>query len=91
MTTRTIASALVLGAAVLFVGCESTQDADMSSSIAPGMINDSCPLTGGPVNPDANTASTDAGTVGFCCNGCASKWADMSEADRNAKLAALDG
>lgn len=91
MTTRTFASAIVLGAAALLVGCESTQDADVSSSVAPGMINDSCPLTGGPVNPDANTASTDAGTVGFCCNGCASKWDGMSQADRDAKLAALGG
>jgi hypothetical protein len=87
--TRTIASALVLGAALVFTGCESTQDADMNANVSAGMLNDACPLSGGPVNPDANTAAYDGGTVGFCCNGCASKWDTMTDSDRAAKMAAL--
>lgn len=89
--TRTIASVLVLGAAVLFTGCQSTQDADMNSDVSTGMLNDACPLTGGPINPDANTADFAGGTVGFCCNGCASKWDGMTDADRSAKMAAMTG
>jgi hypothetical protein len=86
MIRRMLCLSATATAALVLAGCQSAQTAG-GDAAAPGMINDACPLSGGAINPDARTATWNDGTVGFCCNGCASTWDGMSEADRAAKLA----
>lgn len=51
------------------------------------MANTKCPLRGTAVNPEM-TAEWNGQKVGFCCAGCKSGWAKLSDADKQSKLAA---
>ena len=50
-------------------------------------INTVCPVSGKPVVLP-NTLAYEGKTVGFCCSGCASSWAKLSNAEKDTKLAA---
>ena len=51
------------------------------------MANSKCPMKGAKVNPEM-TAEWNGQKVGFCCAGCKSNWAKLSDADKQSKLAA---
>ncbi len=88
--TRTLAATAILAATAAALGaCSSPQEADTDSAVSAGMINDRCPIAGQPVNPDADAAKWQGGTVGFCCNGCSSRWDSMSDDERAAALAGV--
>jgi hypothetical protein len=81
-----LATSLLTSAAVLVIGlagCATHNTA--SGGTAP--VNKTCPVSGKAVNPDA-TVSYKGQTVGFCCSGCPATWSKMSDADKDAKLAA---
>ena len=82
-------SATMLGCAlactIALGGCDSnkkTASADTKAAPAMGAMNDKCPYSGEAVNKSAKTASYEGHTVGFCCDGCAGKWAKASDADK---------
>ena len=81
---------LVAGAALL-TGCNNDkEEARVMESEKPAMatVNSECPFTHGRVNP-ATAVSYKGQNVGFCCNGCAGSWATLSDAEKDAKLAAV--
>ena len=45
-------------------------------------MNDSCPMSGRPVNMESPSSSWNGQTVGFCCNGCKGRF---DAADDNGK------
>ncbi|MHC4082405.1 MAG: hypothetical protein ACYS15_09630 [Planctomycetota bacterium] len=75
----------VLAAAGLMAlsGCASTEKADVSM----GAVNDVCPMSGRPIDPNGPTVEYDGKTVGFCCGGCVSPWDKMTRAEKDAFLA----
>ncbi|MHC4415082.1 MAG: hypothetical protein ACYS0G_07350 [Planctomycetota bacterium] len=80
--------------AVVLAGCSTTGDtgtgaaAEASATpVAMGALNDTCPMSGRPVDPDAPTVSYAGQTVGFCCGGCVGMWGKMATADKDAFLA----
>ncbi len=70
--------------ALLLGGCQSTS----KSAASPGMINSTCPFSGGQVGPGAVTADWKGETVGFCCGGCAARWHAWSDDQRDDYIAA---
>jgi hypothetical protein len=84
--TRLLTGPGFLAAAGLLTlaGCATTDKADVSM----GAVNDVCPMSGQPVDPDAPPVQHDGKTVGFCCGGCVSPWDKMTDAEKDAFLAA---
>ncbi len=50
-------------------------------------INDTCPISGNPVSADVQTVSFQGQEIGFCCGGCVGKFANLTDAEKAAKLA----
>jgi hypothetical protein len=88
---RSIRTALVTGLALagtitLLTACESTEEAATQPATAMGAINDTCPVSGKPI--DGKTMATYHGvSVGFCCPNCKDPWMAKSTAEKNAYLA----
>jgi hypothetical protein len=80
-----------LTAAALVSGCAS--DGQTSGygqgEVALGAINDACPMSGRPVDPNTPTVSYKGHEVGFCCGGCPGPWVDKTEAEKDAFIAQL--
>ena len=80
-------------AAVLLGACASDSKkaeaapAATTKTVAAKSVNANCPISGKPVD-GTDTVSYKDKTVGFCCDGCPAKWTKMSDADKDAKLAA---
>ena len=53
------------------------------------MVNQTCPLMGGDVDP-AITTEWNGKTVGFCCAKCIPEWNEMTEEQKAEKLAAAE-
>ncbi|MFH5803077.1 hypothetical protein [Alienimonas sp. DA493] len=96
MTLRTLLSLPVAALAALAVGCavESAPDAvdEVTATDAPAatpvaIVNETCPLMGGDVDP-AVTTEWNGRTVGFCCAQCIPEWKELSEEQKAANLAA---
>ncbi|MGH7131303.1 MAG: hypothetical protein ACREJO_05095 [Phycisphaerales bacterium] len=51
------------------------------------MANSKCPMKGTAVNPEMS-AEWNGQKVGFCCPGCKSNWAKLSDSEKQSKLAA---
>ena len=82
---RSLPAVLITCAAIAFVGCESDGSDDMATtqaSASMGAINDSCPIMGGDIDPNATMADFGGTKVGFCCNGCINKWNAWSDAQK---------
>ena len=81
-----------LGLAVTLVGCKSDDAGEPTTMAAVSMsaVNDTCPIMGGDVDPNATTASFEGATVGFCCNRCVSKWDTKSDAEKREFIAAVN-
>ena len=84
---KTLTAICGLAAAVLLTGCASSGPATATSTpVALGAVNDSCPMSGRPV--DANSMVSYKGyDVGFCCGGCKGPWVDKTEAEKDQYLA----
>ena len=94
---RIIASTFIIAALAVLGGCNSgtkvaTCKCDPCTCASPcpctqaqaslGMMNDSCPMSGRPVNMESPSSSWNGQTVGFCCNGCKGRF---DAADDNGK------
>ena len=82
---KAIRTLLVVGGcigALALTGC-----ASQNKTTAAAPVNAKCPMSGKPVD-NTHTVSYKGQTVGFCCGNCPSSWAKLSDADKDAKLAA---
>ncbi|HZW08898.1 MAG TPA: hypothetical protein VFF69_03265 [Phycisphaerales bacterium] len=101
MQTLTRTASLTLAALALTLGaCETTRQSAGADACCGGdgaccaegeaatlsAANESCPISGRSVSPEVETVAFDGKQVGFCCNGCAGKFAAMSEADKAAAM-----
>lgn len=66
--------------------CDACQ-AEGAAATLSSASNDTCPFSGGPVSANATTVSFEGKDIGFCCNGCSSKFEKMSDEERAATLA----
>ncbi|WDQ18082.1 hypothetical protein [Rhodopirellula sp. P2] len=90
----TAALLLIMSAAI--VGCSEPSDtastpavADPVEATAVTFANTKCPIMGG--SPTAElTVEYDGKTIGFCCDGCPEKWADLSDDAKAEKFAKVD-
>jgi hypothetical protein len=90
MSSRCAVAALIIAAGSLF-GCQSTKTTDAGAEVR--TVNSTCPVAGNAwsengskTRPAALTRTYKGDTVGFCCQGCASKWDAMTDAERAQKL-----
>jgi hypothetical protein len=89
MTRRTVSLAAVAGLLVGGLGLAGCQSAGKGGSM--GIVNSRCPMTPncGKSPTAANSVEHRGERVGFCCGGCISEWNQLSDAERDAKLAAV--
>ena len=83
---RTLPALLLV---LVFAGCNGNGEEAATQPASMGAINDTCPVMGGDIDPNAATASYNGATVGFCCDGCVGKfndWSDTQKTDYVAKF-----
>jgi hypothetical protein len=85
--TRSMLATTVACLALLLSGCQSGDKAAARDTASMGALNDTCPVMGGAVDPEAETAAYHGYEIGFCCNGCKAKWDQMSESAKQAFVA----
>ena len=82
--------------AILAAGCGKKSDKPTESSTtaptkAADFVNASCPIMGTPIDlskvPDSLTREYKGKKVAFCCAGCPVTWDELSDAEKDAKLA----
>lgn len=91
MKTRFAILAVAGVIAVALTGCEGSKktaaaDTKTAKPAAMGVMNTKCPYSGNAVKEGA-TADFGGQKVGFCCNGCAGKFAKMDDAGKQALMA----
>lgn len=85
-------------AAALMVGCgdaktDSKTDAKTGSAATEGdaaamaFANTKCPLMGGEVDPEGEYSVWDGKKIGYCCDGCKEKFDELTDEEKEAKLA----
>ncbi|MAG55298.1 MAG: hypothetical protein CMJ83_03320 [Planctomycetes bacterium] len=62
-----------------------TDDDATKKDVVSTTVNKNCPIMGKPVDPK-QTVDYNGKKVGFCCKGCAPKWAALSADEKAAKL-----
>jgi len=62
-------------------------DGDCDHATMGAVSNETCPMSGEPVNPEVKTVSFQGKEIGFCCDGCAGKFAKLSDAEKTSLLA----
>ena len=66
----------------------SLQDEKPANAVSTlGPVNSACPFTDRPIEADSPTQAHNGYTIGFCCNGCQSRWQGLTEQDKDAILA----
>jgi hypothetical protein len=82
---RSLVVALIAGAMSL-AGCQSA-----SKGGSMGLVNSRCPMMPncGTKPSVANSVDYKGQKVGFCCGGCIGEWNQLSDSERDAKLAAV--
>ena len=85
---------LALGLMVFSIGCNSgskaapVKDQQTKTTTDTNVaVNTVCPIMGGKVDPDIETAQFKGQTVGFCCEGCDEKWNKLTDDEKDQKLA----
>ncbi|MHC4812922.1 MAG: hypothetical protein ACYTGW_03825 [Planctomycetota bacterium] len=76
---------MCLVAMLALVGCQSTPQHDHGAH-ASAVVNQNCPIMGGPVDTSGATVSYQGHTIGFCCDGCAPKWNKLPAAEKDEHL-----
>ncbi len=86
---RSLLTAGVAGALMMLVACETSPDSTTqpTTRASMGMINDTCPMSGERVDPNAKTASYGGQTIGFCCDACVGAWTKKSASEKAAYVA----
>lgn len=63
---------------------QGTPDAGTEQQVL--FANTKCPIMGGKPTPELTT-TYEGKTIGFCCEGCPEKWAELSAEEKAAKFA----
>jgi len=87
MKTRFTVASITAACLLLAAGCNSADKSAASNKPAPAsmsVVNSKCPVSGQPVDPAAQAVSYKGKNVGFCCDGCQSKWSKMTDAEKDA-------
>lgn len=74
----------------LVVGCTQSTATPSPEATAVTTVNQHCPIMGGEVTPEGGTTQWNGQTIGFCCDGCDSKWEALSDKEKGEKLASAD-
>ena len=91
MKRYALTAALAAGLLLSLPGCDSDDNGDMdttTSAPSMGAINETCPMMGEAVDP-GSTTDYKGQKIGFCCDGCVGPWNKLSDAEKDAKLAAM--
>ena len=95
MKNRLVLTSALFACAAAFVGCSSSKTADKTAdaSKAPqhasmGIINSKCPINPSHAAGDKNTVDYKGQKVGLCCGGCKAKWDALTDAQKDAAVAA---
>ncbi len=87
---RTLKIVSLATCALMFTACETTEDTESSSTQpAMGMLNTTCPMSGEPVDPNAQTVNYDGKTIGLCCGACVKPWNKKTDAEKAGYVAGL--
>ncbi len=89
-------AALLLTLSAAIVGCSDSAQTTVTPDVADPVdatpvhfANEKCPIMGG--KPTAElTVEYDGKTIGFCCDGCPEKWAELSDEQKAEKFAKVD-
>jgi len=84
MNVSRIAVVLVAVCGLAVVGCANQKTGKASA----GAMNATCPISGEAVAGSTVHVAYKGQEVAFCCEGCAKKWSAMTDAQKDAKLAA---
>ena len=60
-----------------------------TTKVSLGMMNDACPMSGRPVDSSSPSSTWNNSTVGFCCNGCKSRFDAMADNDKTSYLGTI--
>jgi hypothetical protein len=90
-TTKAAFLACFAGFALCLGACNSNQTAgtEQPAAMAVKADNTVCPYSKAPVADGVTTVSHKGSTIGFCCEGCAGRFAKLSDAERDALLAQM--
>jgi hypothetical protein len=86
MSTLRIGVMAVAVMALAAAGCQTDKSATKSGS-SMGVMNTTCPYSGEAVG--TSTRDYSGQKVGFCCEGCASKWDKATAQERQDKMNAM--
>lgn len=82
-----LAAPAILGTFFL-LAATSLQDEKPANAVSTlGPVNSACPFTDRPIGADSPTQAHNGYTIGFCCNGCQSRWQGLTEENKDAILA----
>jgi hypothetical protein len=68
-------------------GSAAGSSAASSAGAAVATLNAKCPVMGNAVTAEGGTVAFKGQSIGFCCDGCAPKFAKLSETEKVAALA----
>jgi hypothetical protein len=96
MKLRSLALPALVSVALFLGACHSDSKAQPKTAPATtkattgsmGVVNSKCPMKGEPIEKGDPTMDYKGQKVAFCCTGCMGKFAKLSDADKDAKLAA---
>ena len=77
---------IILFATLCSLGCESAQKHDHASTVSPGIVNDACPISSKPLAAGCPTSTWDGVTLGFCCNGCKSRFDAQTPTEKTVEV-----
>ncbi len=89
---------VLVGVSALTAGCEDAAEPEATGGKPDGtppetveVVNTTCPIMGEPIDSDAVpaelTRTWQDKTIGFCCAGRPEKWDELSDEQKQAKLA----
>lgn len=86
---RSVVACGIAALALSLGACKSNEKAEASSttSMAVKADNTMCPIGGGPIAANVTPVAYKGKHVGFCCAGCAGKFAAKSDAEKDALVA----
>ncbi|MCA9293729.1 MAG: hypothetical protein KDA20_07945 [Phycisphaerales bacterium] len=88
--TKRVVTVVVFTAASTLNACECQQCADAPESTAQvSAVNQMCPVMNEPVKASAGVVEYKGEAIGFCCPGCAKKFAGWSDEKKDAYLEKL--
>jgi hypothetical protein len=83
-----IAGLAAAGLSLIACNNEDTDDDEMTGDdTSMGIINETCPMSGRPVDQNADTVTYNGRTVGFCCDNCDDRWTAKTDEEKDAYIA----